>query len=171
MIPNDAYHVFDSLTDKQHETLMLAAAHLTSKQIALELSVSPVTIDKRIEALRARLGFLARTELLRLYRQWCQIHDRTIDDPIILGVGASDAADLGPQPADHALLFEDSILFDARSSWDQQRGNVWLHPGLNPSDLGVTGKLLVMLGGAVAIMMVAVLCMAFVDALMSIIAR
>ena len=42
---------------------------------------------------------------------------------------------------------------------------------MRPSDLGVAGKLLFMIGGAVAVMMLAVLCMAFADALMSILVR
>jgi hypothetical protein len=68
-----------------------------------------------------------------------------------------------------AYRFEDSMAFDARASWD--RKPVWLRPGLKPSDLGIGGKLLVMLGGAAAIMMVAVLSMAFADALMSMLSR
>lgn len=164
-----AFGVFDSLTDKQHQTLALAATHLTSKQIALELGVSPVTIDKRIEALRARLGHVARSDLLRLYLQWCQTHDRSVHDPIILA-GAGEMATFSiEQPVDPAFVFEDSITFDARASWERQNGG--LLPELKLSELGVWGKLCVIFGGAVAIMIVAVLCIAFADALMSILER
>lgn len=165
----DAYSVIDSLTEKQHEALALAVRHLTSKQIAQKLGVAPVTIDKRIEAVRARLGYIPRSDLLRLYREWCDDYGRLVDDPTILDQPACPpASSEAPQPFSE-LMFRDSIAFDARASWDRGRNS--LRPGLTPSELGVGGKLAAMLLGAVAIMMIAVLCMAFVDALMSILAR
>ena len=165
MSPEDAFLLFDSLRDKQHETLVLAAKHLTSKQIAQELGLAPVTIDKRIEAIRARLGSIARADLLRLYSEWNLQYDRTIDGPTILDCPRTERARVVSQPDDLALAFEDSLAFDARASWERQ--TAWLQPGMKPSDLGIGGKLLAMLIGAVAILAVAVLCMAFVDALMS----
>lgn len=71
MTPDAAFPVFESMTAKQHETMRLAVLLLTSKEIAAILGVAPVTVDKRIEALRARLGSIPRNELIRLYRQWC----------------------------------------------------------------------------------------------------
>lgn len=168
----DAFLVFDSLTTKQHEALGLASSHLTSKQIALALGVAPVTIDKRIEAVRARLDHISRADLLRLYHQWKnasnadETYDQVIGDPTILSMGAPTLPLMPSQLVDEQLAFEDSVVFDARASWE--RNPVWLRPELKPSDLGVSGKLAFMLGGALAIMMIAVLCMAFVDALMSI---
>ncbi|MBA4046333.1 MAG: hypothetical protein C0471_18235 [Erythrobacter sp.] len=169
MSPPDASSVIDSLTEKQHEALALAARHLTSKQIAQKLGVAPVTIDKRIEAVRARLGYISRSDLLRLYREWCDDYGRIIDGPIILD--QTECPPALPEAPQHLsdLMFHDSLAFDARASWD--RGRNLLRPGLTPSELGVGGKLAAMLLGAVAIMMIAVLCMAFVDALMSILAR
>lgn len=169
MTSADPFAIFESLTDKQHEALSLAAKHLTSKQIAQTLGVAPVTIDKRIEAVRARFGHMARADLLRLYSAWCEAHDRLIDDPIILDCQSSLPSFNAHQQDPNPLLFQDSVAFDARAPWDRQR--ILLRPGLTPSELGIGGKLIVMLFGAVAIMMVAVLCMAFVDALMSILAR
>lgn len=169
MVPPDAFAVFDSLTEKQHKTLRLAARHLTSKQIANELNLAPVTIDKRIEGVRARLGAIPRTDLLRLYGQWCEAYDRTINDPVILGGQHKEAPNSSAQLFEEPLSFRDSIVFDARASWD--RSPERLRPGVNPSDLGITGKLLVMLLGAVAILMVAVLSMAFAEGLMSMVMR
>lgn len=161
--------VFDSLTNKQHEALALAAQQLTSKQIALELGVAPVTIDKRIDGIRARCGNLSRSDLSRLYRSWCETYDRTIDEPTILDEEHFHPSLLPEQLPGSPFSFHDSVAFDARASWD--RGLPLLRPGLTPSDLGVGGKLFVMLVGAAAIMMVAVLSVAFVDALMSILLR
>lgn len=175
MIPADAFPLFDSLTSKQHEALKLAAGHLTSKQIAMHLGVSPATIDKRIETVRSRLGNIPRSDLVRLYLLWSEercaagTYDRIISDPIILGGLHRGLPETEPQPTDRSLVFEDSLAFDARASWE--RDPTWLRPGLTPSDLGVSGKILAMLGGAVAILMVAVLSMACVNALMSFVDR
>lgn len=168
MLPDPA-SVFESLTEKQHQALSLAAERLTSKQIAQELGVAPVTIDKRIEAVRTRLGSMPRSDLLRIYTKWRSDYCRPIDDLIILGSESKLPSDAGAQPEEAVLTFHDSIAFDARASWERHAD--WLRPGVSPSDLGVVGKLLFMLAGAVAILMVAVLSIAFAEALMSIMRR
>lgn len=165
MDTTEAFAIFESLTPKQHEALSLASGHLTSKQIAQQLGVAPVTIDKRIEAVRAKLGSIPRASLLRLYGEWCSYDDRIIADPIILGASGYSGSAGERQPLDPAFLFEDSVTFDARASWEQMIE--WRRPGFSPSDLGIVGKLLFMLAGAVAMLMLAVLSMAFADALMS----
>ena len=130
--------------------------------------LEPARFLEAIEV-RARLGYISRSDLLRLYREWCDDYGRIIDDPIILDqTECPPALPEAPQQLSD-LMFHDSLAFDARASWD--RGRNLLRPGLTPSELGVGGKLAAMLLGAVAIMMIAVLCMAFVDALMSILAR
>lgn len=157
-----AESVFRALTDKQHEALMLACGHLTSKQIAIKLGVAPVSVDKRIDGVRAKLGNISRVELLHLYQSW-QRYDQTLPDPIILPSQAPMAAHHEQQIAEHVYRFEDSLAFDARSSWD--RSFDYLRPGLRPSDLGVGGKILAMLAGAVAILMVVVLSLAVATSL------
>lgn len=161
--------VFDSLTDKQRETLTLACRHLTSKEIAQELGVAPVTIDKRIEAIRARLGNIPRHEVMGLFRQYHHAYDQAIYEPIVLACDLAEVSSSASQSDDPDLAFHDSLLLDDRASWSL--GPDWLRPGLKPSDLGAIGKLIVMVTGALAIMMVAVLSVAFADALMSILER
>lgn len=155
--------VFSTLTDKQHEALLLACAHLTSKQIAIRLGVAPVSVDKRIDSVRAKLGNISRVEVLHLYQSWQERYDRALPDPIILPLHPPIAAHDGQQITEHVYRFEDSLAFDARASWDKPLGH--LRPGLRPSDLGVGGKLLVMLAGAVAILMVVVLSLAVATSL------
>lgn len=155
--------VFRTLTDKQHEALMLACAHLTSKQIAIKLGISPVSIDKRIDGVRAKLGNISRVELLHLYQGWQQRYDRTLPDPIILPHQTPIVANDGQQMDEHVYRFDDSLAFDARASWDKSLEYLW--PGLQPSDLGKGGKLLAMLAGAVAILMVVVLSLAVATSL------
>lgn len=165
MDKQEAYATLETLTPKQHETLVLAARHFTSKQIAQQLGVAPVTIDKRIEAVRSKLGAMPRTSLLQLYEEWCRYDGQTIDEPIILGFATADGAENVGQPSGQAFVFEDSLTFDARASWERAAGG--RRSGFSPSDLGVVGKLLVMILGAVAMLMAAVLSMAFANALMA----
>lgn len=169
MVKVDPQVVFESLSAKQHETLGLACRHLTSKQIAVQLGVAPITIDKRIDVVRAKLGGIPRTDLLRLYGDWSGDYDQTIGGLSLLPDPARSPDYSGLQSDGPAFVFEDSLQLDARTSWDGRP--IWLQPGLKPSDLGVGGKLLAMLIGAVAIMMAAVLLMAFADALMSMLMR
>lgn len=165
MDTTEAFVIFESLTQKQHEALGLASDYLTSKQIAEQLGVAPVTIDKRIEAVRAKLGAIPRTSLLRLYGEWRNHYDQTIADPTILGATPHSIAEDICQPVVSAFVFEDSLAFDARASWE--RATQWRRPGFSPSDLGIVGKLLFMVAGAVAMLAVAVLSMAFANALRS----
>ena len=176
MTPDAAFPVFESMTAKQHETMRLAVLLLTSKEIAAILGVAPVTVDKRIEALRARLGSIPRNELIRLYRQWCNQCDgkvtygRAISDPIILAEEGNATTYASVRSVEPQLEFEDSttqVAFASASGSGRQE----LRPDTILSAMGVSGKLVAMLVGAVIIMMIAVLCMAFVDALMSILER
>jgi DNA-binding CsgD family transcriptional regulator len=57
----------DSLTAKQCECLELVLHHLTSKQIALELGISPHTVNQRLDSARQRLGAATRHEAAILY--------------------------------------------------------------------------------------------------------
>ena len=62
-------HVLSQLTKKQREVLALVADNRTSKEIACLLGISESAVNQRIEAIRARLGWIPRGELARLYRQ------------------------------------------------------------------------------------------------------
>lgn len=62
-------HVLSQLTKKQREVLALVADNRTSKEIACLIGISESAVNQRIEAIRARLGWIPRGELARLYRQ------------------------------------------------------------------------------------------------------
>ena len=72
MASAQTHKVFESLTEKQREALDLACTHYTSKQIARRLKIAPATADKRIDAVRAKLEYLPRADLLRQYAEWKQ---------------------------------------------------------------------------------------------------
>lgn len=67
---------FDFITDKQAEVLDLLANHRTSKEMAHTLGLSETAVNRRIEAVRQRLGGISRPELARRYSDWAVARDR-----------------------------------------------------------------------------------------------
>ena len=137
-----AFTIFEKATDKQVETLDLAAAGFTSKQIARELGVAPRTVDQRIDTVRKNCGRIPRGDLVRLYRRWKEMCGSTTYDPFPHTVSKPAEAQ-GEPLKEVSLVFEDALSLDDRAVWD--RGDFWRRPGLQPSDLGPMAKL-----GAVA---------------------
>lgn len=76
----------DSLTAKQCECLELVLHHLTSKQIALELGISPHTVNQRLDSARQRLGAATRHEAAILYARLKGVPEsfayHTLTDPV-----------------------------------------------------------------------------------------
>lgn len=66
-----------SLTDKQREVLDLLLEHLTSKEIARRLQISPYTVDQRINFAKDKLGARTRGEVAVAYRRLVEICDPT----------------------------------------------------------------------------------------------
>lgn len=59
---SQAYGRVDQLTESQKKCLRLVLAHMTSKQIARELGLSPHTVDAHLKASLKALGVAGRTE-------------------------------------------------------------------------------------------------------------
>jgi DNA-binding CsgD family transcriptional regulator len=57
------------LTDKQRQVLDLLIQHKTSKEIARRLSISPHTVDQRIQFAKEKLGARTRSEAAVAYRR------------------------------------------------------------------------------------------------------
>ncbi|WP_228243359.1 helix-turn-helix transcriptional regulator [Porphyrobacter sp. GA68] len=75
----------ESLTDKQCEALELVLRHMSSKEIAQRLEISPRAVDQRLDAVRIKLGAATRLEAAKLYQRH-------------RGVGASDCLTSEPFP-------------------------------------------------------------------------
>lgn len=146
MIDEATADVFEGLTDKQREAMALAADGLTSKEIARHLAISPHSVDKRIDAVRARLDGRPRNQLVREYRSWSETGEPITGDRSPLTDTPSPTASMEPQPEGETLPFHDTLTFDRPFEWDRQAG--WLHRGVKPSDLGVSGRLLFVVAGA-----------------------
>ena len=61
----------DKLSRKQWAAVELLARHMTSKEIARELGISPSTVDQRLTGAMRKLGAVNRRELARLAQALC----------------------------------------------------------------------------------------------------
>ena len=86
------------LTDKQREVLDLLIQHKTSKEIARRLSISPHTVDQRIQFAKEKLGANSRSEAAVTYRRLLETYGHvTYDESGIADADPmADQAD-GPQ--------------------------------------------------------------------------
>jgi DNA-binding CsgD family transcriptional regulator len=69
------------LTDGQLDCLRLVAQHLSSKEIAVELGISPHTVDQRIRQALQTLGVSRRAHAARIVAQHSQPYQRLIHQP------------------------------------------------------------------------------------------
>lgn len=63
------------LTEKQREVLDLLLQHMTSKEIARTLGISPHTVDQRIKFAKDKLGVSSRSELAVAYVKLRSIYE------------------------------------------------------------------------------------------------
>ena len=138
--------VFDGLTDKQFEALDLASSGFTSKEIARQLQISPHSVDKRIDAVRAQLDSIPRQRLVREFREWNKGCQSTTGDPSPLVEQAYPDPDGGTQSAGETLVFGDALTFGTQKNWEEPPR--WQQPGISPSDLSVGRRLLLVLAAA-----------------------
>jgi DNA-binding CsgD family transcriptional regulator len=92
-VPNPAIRSYpvdddDSLADRvarltpgQLDCLRLVDSHLSSKEIAVELGISPHTVDQRIRLALQTLGVERRSQAARLVAQHCGTYQRLIHQP------------------------------------------------------------------------------------------
>jgi DNA-binding CsgD family transcriptional regulator len=68
--------VLDGLTAKQRQVLDLLIQHKTSKEIGRRLSISPHTVDQRIQFAKEKLGARTRSEVAVLYRGLIETYEQ-----------------------------------------------------------------------------------------------
>ena len=69
------------LSDGQLDCLRLVDQHLSSKEIAVELGISPHTVDQRIRQALQILGVDRRAQAARIVSQYCEPYQRLIHQP------------------------------------------------------------------------------------------
>lgn len=83
------------LTPGQLDCLRLVAQHLSSKEIAVELEISPHTVDQRIRQALQTLGVSRRSHAARIVAQHCEPYQRLIHQSPYIETRAA-AGDQGP---------------------------------------------------------------------------
>jgi DNA-binding CsgD family transcriptional regulator len=71
----------ERLTPGQLDCLRLVDQHLSSKEIAAELGISPHTVDQRIRQSLATLGVDRRAQAARIVARYCGPYQRLIHQP------------------------------------------------------------------------------------------
>lgn len=110
----------ERLTSKQREVLDRLILHMSSKEIARELGISPHTVDQRVKGAREKFHAQTRAELALRYRRALE----TYENPIYQ---SSDIANLEQNTA------------DLRRTHDKSNGSV-KHLGPDSTKMMETGK-------------------------------
>lgn len=85
--------VLNSLTEGQKDCLRLVNDHLTSKEIARILQISPFTVDQRLDAAKKKMGVSSRREAAKIF---AEAGDRTIYQQTIYQNGSFSSEMDGP---------------------------------------------------------------------------
>ncbi len=114
------------LNQGQLDCLHLVSQHLSSKEIAVELGISPHTVDQRIRQSLQILGVQRRTQAARIIEQYCEPYQRLIHQPPYIEAEAAS----GDQEA--AVSNQIRHVDRAGEAWDssgfhteQKRGPFW----------------------------------------------
>jgi DNA-binding CsgD family transcriptional regulator len=143
----------EQLTAKQAEALSLASMHLTSKEIALRLHLSPSAVDQRLDSARRTLGASTRGEAVRIFQRSCA-------QEVACSQFATDSAQVSPSddPRHRALDGLDETIFrlaDAVAYAPQAPWHSWLEqvvPELTPGKIGTGRRLGLIVWGAVGML-------------------
>lgn len=126
------------LTPRERDCLRLVGRALSSKEIAIELGLSPFTVDEYIRSAVAKIGARNRREAARLL----DLEERSKSPPEKLGDEPPRLAEPGHPPA-------------AMDPAGEERSPRWripfLRQGRRYNDLGWRERLLWIVAGAVAI--------------------
>jgi DNA-binding CsgD family transcriptional regulator len=76
------------LTEGQLDCLRLVDQHLSSKEIAVELNISPHTVDQRVRHALQTLGVSRRAQAARIVSQYCDPYQRLIHQSPYIEPGA-----------------------------------------------------------------------------------
>jgi DNA-binding CsgD family transcriptional regulator len=114
------------LTQGQLDCLRLVDQHLSSKEIAVELGISPHTVDQRIRQALQTLGVDRRAQAARIVGQHCEPYQRLIHQPPYIEPAAA--------PGDQQAAVSNQIRHADRAgeAWEsagfhteQKRGLSW----------------------------------------------
>lgn len=157
-----AADAIDSLTDKQCEALELVLRHMSSKEIAQQLNVSPRAVDQRLDAVRVKLGAATRLEAAKLY--WMHRHagasDCLTSEPFSLPLDLPEQQESGGSDAPGFTL-HDAGHWPAE--WEERPMSAAAEP--KPIVLGKALRFGLIIAGALALMVLILVMLAVAQAL------
>ena len=104
-----AASILDTLTPAQTAVLERVVRHMTSKEIARELEISPNTVDQRVKASLPKLGARDRSDAARRFLELSSICGRTIYGPSVIDVSSHSLDEaLQELPREPHFILEDS---------------------------------------------------------------
>lgn len=132
------------LTEQQYRPLALAARHLSNKEIAREMNLSPRTVEDHMRVARRKLGVATRAEAVRLVGE--TPGDTTRGPPRIT---PEDEDPPHRSASEQVFTFHDA-QFAEPAPWTEDRFR--LMPGWRPGGIGKPTRLMLIIGIAAATM-------------------
>lgn len=155
---------FHALTPKQSEALALAAEHKSSKEIARELNISPHSVDKRLDEVRRRLGVDTRREAVRVHHE--EIGITTGECSTGDASTVTEPAEASHKPSvdrnDALFTFADAEPYSQPAPWTYSLPVV---PKIRPDQIGSVARVGLILLGALAIVILALLLLSIAEGL------
>lgn len=154
----------DPLTHKQAEALELVGEHMSSKEIALLLRVSPHSVDKRLDEARSRLGAGTRKQAYRIYRAMKDgfgTGESLTGEPFTVPKLPKSKQVPSNERAEALYTFDDVGIYSRPSKWSIRAGV----PELKPAQLGPSARVGLILAGALGLVVLAVLLLSFAQGL------
>lgn len=151
------------ISEKQADALRLTLLGESSKEIARKLKVTPRGIDQRLDAARKTLGAASRGEAARKFYQLYCASEGLTSDPFLLGEHAGRQRS---EPGEHShYVFGDALTFSAPAVWENDARSeieTWRRfaPGLPNAASGTRDRIMWIMIGAIAILMLLVVGLA-----------
>ena len=113
--------LLSTLSAKQREALDLLILHKTSKEISRILSISPHTVDQRVEGAKRKLGAANRSELAQTYRHLVSIcQQMTYEDSRIANLRIEPDSSGRPSPEELLIQFHPETDNQSVPEWRKQ---------------------------------------------------
>ena len=160
--------MLDKITPKQREVLRLALIRKSSKEIARELGIAARSVDQRLDAARITLGASTRFQAARKFYDLLCASERLTSDPFLLGESGFGRRGEGGEQS--LYVFGDALAFSAPAVWESSaevKPITWRRfaPGLPSATSGLGDRIMWIVIGAIAILMLVVLGLAATESL------
>ena len=149
-----------SLTSKQSEALALAAEQKSSKEIAIELNISPHSVDKRLDEARRRLGVGTRREAVRIHRE--ATGERVTGEATTVTNSANSSDKENDERTSAVFTFSDAEPYPQIAPWNSLTPIV---PKIRPDRIGSGMRIGLILAGALMIVILALLLLSIAEGL------